>query len=147
MYNNDTSVGNLRGTRNQVGIVLLYRPSSLCSFATQFQTRFLESIPRPISGTEVFDSGPPAYAAWLLNSRLGSWNRFLAPKGDLSFRLRLLLTSLIYIFCIKMHACHCSHRHVMFRHELRKTNSPAGIDGRIPHVATTGLPQRQDNGK
>ncbi len=32
-------------------------------------------------------SGPPAYVAWLLNSRLGSWNRFLAPLRDLSFRL------------------------------------------------------------
>ncbi len=30
-----------------------------------------------------------AHVAWLLNSRLGSWNRFLAPKQDLSFRLRL----------------------------------------------------------
>jgi hypothetical protein len=27
-----------------------YRPASLCSLATQFQTRFLESIPRPIAG-------------------------------------------------------------------------------------------------
>jgi hypothetical protein len=24
-------------------------------------------------------TGPPAIVAWLLNSRLGSWNRFLAP--------------------------------------------------------------------
>ncbi len=50
------SVGNLspamgaRIPRNQVGIGLSYRPASLCSLATQFQTRFLESIPRPISG-------------------------------------------------------------------------------------------------
>jgi hypothetical protein len=36
------------GARNQVGIGLLYRPASLRSWATQFQTRFLESIPRPI---------------------------------------------------------------------------------------------------
>ncbi len=34
--------------------------------------------------------GTPAYVAWLLNSRLGSWNRFLAPERDLSFRLCLL---------------------------------------------------------
>ncbi len=27
-----------------------YRPASLCSLATQFQTRFLELIPRPIAG-------------------------------------------------------------------------------------------------
>jgi hypothetical protein len=38
------------GARNQVGIGLSYRPASLCSLATQFQTRFLESIPRPIAG-------------------------------------------------------------------------------------------------
>jgi hypothetical protein len=37
------------GTRNQVGIGLSYRPVSLCSLAPQFQTRFLESIPRPIA--------------------------------------------------------------------------------------------------
>jgi hypothetical protein len=40
------------GARNQVGIGLSYRAASQCSWATQFQTRFLESIPRPI----VFDS-------------------------------------------------------------------------------------------
>ncbi len=38
------------GARNQVGIGLSYRPASLCSLATQFQTRFLESIPCPIAG-------------------------------------------------------------------------------------------------
>ncbi len=38
------------GARNQVSIGLSYRPASLCSLATQFQTRFLESIPRPIAG-------------------------------------------------------------------------------------------------
>jgi hypothetical protein len=37
------------GARNQVGIGLSYRPASLCSLATQFQTRFLESIPRPVA--------------------------------------------------------------------------------------------------
>ncbi len=48
-----TSVGNLSpamGARNQVGIGLSYWPASLGSLATQFQTRFLESIPRPIAG-------------------------------------------------------------------------------------------------
>ncbi len=46
-------VGNLSpamGARNQIGIGLSYRPASLCSLATQFQTRFLELIPRPIAG-------------------------------------------------------------------------------------------------
>ncbi len=38
------------GARNQVGIGLLYRPASLYSLVNQFQTRFLESIPRPIVG-------------------------------------------------------------------------------------------------
>jgi hypothetical protein len=37
------------GARNQVGIGL-YRPASLCRLSTKFQTRFLESIPRPIEG-------------------------------------------------------------------------------------------------
>jgi hypothetical protein len=49
----DNIVGNLSpvmGPRNQVGIGLSYRPASLCSLATQFQTQFLESIPRPIAG-------------------------------------------------------------------------------------------------
>jgi hypothetical protein len=38
------------GARNQVGIGLSYRPASLCSLATQFQTWILESIPLPIAG-------------------------------------------------------------------------------------------------
>jgi hypothetical protein len=38
------------GARNQVGIGFLYLPASLCSLATQFQTRLLEVIPRPIAG-------------------------------------------------------------------------------------------------
>ncbi len=48
--------GNLssaKGARNQVGIGLSYRPASLCSLATQFQTRFLESIPRPTAGLKI----------------------------------------------------------------------------------------------
>jgi hypothetical protein len=48
-----TCVSNLSpamGARNEEGIRLSYRPTSLCSLATQFQTRFLESIPRPIAG-------------------------------------------------------------------------------------------------
>jgi hypothetical protein len=47
------SVGNLSpamGARNKAGIGLSYRPASLSSLATQFQTRFLESIPRTIAG-------------------------------------------------------------------------------------------------
>jgi hypothetical protein len=47
---NETYRGPGMGARNQVGIGLLYRPASLCSLATQFQTRFLELIPRPIAG-------------------------------------------------------------------------------------------------
>jgi hypothetical protein len=49
-----SSVGNFSPdmrARNQVGTGLSYRPASLCSLATQFQTHpFLESIPRPIAG-------------------------------------------------------------------------------------------------
>jgi hypothetical protein len=46
-------VGNFSpamGARNQVGIGLSFRQASLCSLATQFQNRFLESIHRPIAG-------------------------------------------------------------------------------------------------
>jgi hypothetical protein len=45
-------VGNLSPAmwaRNQVGIGLSYRPTSLCSLAIRFQTRFLESFPRLIA--------------------------------------------------------------------------------------------------
>jgi hypothetical protein len=48
--------GNLSpalGARNQVGIGLSYRPASLCSLASQFQTRFVESIPRPLAGLKI----------------------------------------------------------------------------------------------
>ncbi len=48
-----TCVGNFSpamGASNTVGIGLSYRPASLRSLATQFQTRLLESIPRPIAG-------------------------------------------------------------------------------------------------
>jgi hypothetical protein len=41
------------GARNQVGIGLSYRHGSLCCLAAQFQTRFLESIPRPIAGLKI----------------------------------------------------------------------------------------------
>jgi hypothetical protein len=54
-YRHFSCIGNLSpamGARNQVGIGLSYRTSSLCSLATHFQTRFLESIPRPIAGLE-----------------------------------------------------------------------------------------------
>ncbi len=37
------------GARNKVGIGLSYRSASLCSLTTQFQARFLESIPHPTS--------------------------------------------------------------------------------------------------
>jgi hypothetical protein len=40
------------GAWNQVGVGLSYRLASLCSLATQFQTRFLELIPRPIAGLQ-----------------------------------------------------------------------------------------------
>jgi hypothetical protein len=46
----DGNLSRAMGARNQVGIGLSYRPASLSSSATQFQTRFLESNPRPIAG-------------------------------------------------------------------------------------------------
>jgi hypothetical protein len=88
-------VGNLIpavGARNQVGIGLSYRPASLCSLATQFQTRILESIPRPIAeleflkslwglGTEEeegYRTGPPAARLHRLAEFI-PWNRFRGP--------------------------------------------------------------------
>jgi hypothetical protein len=63
------------GARNQVGIGLSYRPASLCSLAIQFQTRFLESIPRPIAGlkfsTQISSEGEEISAA-NLNSTNGT---------------------------------------------------------------------------
>ncbi len=56
-------VGNFSpamGAKNQVGIGLSYRPASLCSLATQFQTRFLESIPHPIAALS-FRLSPKLY--------------------------------------------------------------------------------------
>jgi hypothetical protein len=44
--------------RSQVGIGLSYRPASRCSLATQFHTRFLESIPRPIAGLKFSTLNP-----------------------------------------------------------------------------------------
>jgi hypothetical protein len=49
--------------RNQVdGIGLSYRPAS--SFATQFQTQFLESIPRPIAGLKFPTQEVPNQSMW-----------------------------------------------------------------------------------
>ncbi len=45
LFKNSSTV-SVTLVRNQVGIGLSYRPASLCSLATQFQTRFLELIPR-----------------------------------------------------------------------------------------------------
>jgi hypothetical protein len=61
------------GARNQEGIGLSYRAASLCSLATQFQTRFLESIPRPKAGRkfstlemEAFGTGQTAAVPYRL---------------------------------------------------------------------------------
>jgi hypothetical protein len=62
-------VGNLSlaiGAWNQVGIGLSYRPASLCGLVTQFQARFLESIPRLIAGLKF-----PTQASYA--SRIDSW--------------------------------------------------------------------------
>jgi len=100
------------GTRNQVGIGLSYRPASPSSLATQFQTRFLESIPRPIAGLKF----SPLYSvlctplypvlcplslheskwrvqlwtlSWKLKSRYGARNRFQEPTLKLSSQATL----------------------------------------------------------
>ncbi len=51
--NSATNISRLGTFKFRVGIGLSYRPASLyciCSLATQFQTGFQESIPRPIAG-------------------------------------------------------------------------------------------------
>jgi hypothetical protein len=50
---NSASLCPSMGARNQVGIGLSYRPASLRSLATQFQNRFLESIPFAIAGLKI----------------------------------------------------------------------------------------------
>jgi hypothetical protein len=66
-----------------VGIGLSYRPAILCSLATQFQTQFLESIPRPIVGLK-FPTQNPGINSVSLCSLAGRYDnniptRFLAP--------------------------------------------------------------------
>jgi hypothetical protein len=55
--------------RNKVGIGLSNRPASLRSLATQFQNRFLESIPRPIAGLKFSTQVP-----FLSNMYALCWN-------------------------------------------------------------------------
>ncbi len=56
--------------RNQAGIGLSYRPASLCSLATQFQTRFLELILCPIAGLKFPTLGSlKFYKFWLWEIR------------------------------------------------------------------------------
>jgi hypothetical protein len=59
----ESGAGNFSclGARNQVGLWLSYRPASLCSLATQFQARFLESIPRPIAGLKFSTQNPAIF--------------------------------------------------------------------------------------
>ncbi len=65
------------GARNQVGTGLLYRPASLCSLATQFQTRFLESIfPRPIVGLKFPTQATQPGGMGSLESNLGLLKSF-----------------------------------------------------------------------
>jgi hypothetical protein len=98
-------VGNLSpamGARNQVGIGLSYRPSSLSSWATQFQTRFLESIPRPIAGLKFL--APARNGVGIgLSHRLARqyslaesvpWNRFSGSLRILKIRAQDYVTFL-----------------------------------------------------
>jgi hypothetical protein len=51
----------------EVGIGLSYRPASQCGLATQFQTRFLESIPRPIVGSDLLTKLSAGYLRTLIS--------------------------------------------------------------------------------
>ncbi len=75
------------GARNQGCIGFSYRPASLCSLATQFQTRFLESLPRPSFCLRSFSSSlfPSCHKGW--DSKLFSvldarWRCFSQDRGD-----------------------------------------------------------------
>ncbi len=85
-------VGNLSpamGARNQVGIGLSYRPASLCSLATQFQTRFLESIPRPIARLEFSTQGSQPGGIDSLESILGL-HKSIKIRAQLSASLNVI---------------------------------------------------------
>jgi hypothetical protein len=61
----DGNLGPAMGNRNQEVMGLSYRPASLCSLATQCQSRFLELIPCPLAGLE-FPTQAALSAAFLL---------------------------------------------------------------------------------
>jgi hypothetical protein len=106
------------GTRNQVSIGLSYRPASLCSFATQFLTRFLESILRPTAGLKfqtqarLHSTQPGGISSlesilgllkslkfwlrlhWL--AELIPWNRFWAPQKFKNSGCKMYLTQLFH---------------------------------------------------
>jgi hypothetical protein len=72
-----------RNQLNQVVIGLSYQPASLCSLATQFQTRLLESIPRPIAGLKFLTQDSKLMPENFLSSQLvGISNRRLGRKAS-----------------------------------------------------------------
>jgi hypothetical protein len=71
-----TCVGNFSPAleaRNQVGIGLSYRPASQCSLDTQFQTRFLESTPRPIARLKFSPLAPSLPLSFLYGIKYVEW--------------------------------------------------------------------------
>jgi hypothetical protein len=85
----ENSLGNFSpamGARNLVGIGLSYRPASLCSLATQIQTRFLESIPLPIAGLKFSTQIPTPFCTSPLPA-LFSWCTQDPDNDNLSYSL------------------------------------------------------------
>jgi hypothetical protein len=113
--------------RNQVGIGLSYRPAtSLCSLATQFQTRFLESIPRPIAGLKF--SNQYSFPHWSLMQTSYSNNSLLQnnlPTHDMHTD--------ILVHTLLRARNRAKHKSVLFLHKFgtRRTflcMSPVKID-------------------
>ncbi len=112
-----TCVGNIRA-KNQVGIGMSYRPASLCSLATQFQTRFLELIPRP---TYVFGSSPHTFISpfcravenLIANYSLRTYYQYSIPAS--------LICKLLYIY-MQLHSTFIA---LVYRvHTLTLSNGP-----------------------
>ncbi len=111
-FRGHSCAGNLSpamGARNQVGIGLSYRPASLCSLATQFRTRFLESIPRPTVGLK-FSTLGCFLVPWLQREATSykesiSWNR-MPWVGSQMVKRFLNVSSIFYHRFCNLH-CFC----------------------------------------
>ncbi len=103
------SLSPAMGARNKVGIGLSYRPARLCSLDTQFQTRFLVLIPRPVAGLKFSTQATQAGGSHSLESIPGLHKclKIRTVYCTLSSPppLPLSLTDVIILYCM----CTISH--------------------------------------